>query len=293
MIIVRLRGGLGNQMFQYAMGKRIALKLNTKLVLDLTSLLKKSKNPHVTNRDYQLHIFELDEAFFLEPKLIEKLYKYKLQWFLQLIKFFKSVLALNFKTYREKQHSVDKELIEKPTNHTLYSGYWQSETYFLDYENDIRKAFKFKEKLSPNAQDILEQIRDVNSVCVHVRRGDYIGNDFFQSPTLEYFSKCESYLKENNNLHFFVFSDDPEWCKENVSFNNPYTIVHYDTENLRYKEDLELMSNCKHFIISASSFSWWAVWLSNTDGIVIAPKVWYLDENTDVSDMINNKWIRL
>ena len=295
MIIVRLRGGLGNQMFQYAMGKRIALKLNTNLKLDLTSLLKKSKNPYVTNRDYQLHIFELNDEFLLNPKLIENLYKYKLQWLLQVIKFIKKICVLNFKTYREKQHSVDKDLLENPTDNSLYSGYWQSEMYFLDYENNIRDAFKFKEDLSKNAKLLLSKIKSTNSVCVHVRRGDYIGNHFFQSPTVEYLKNSEFYFESNKieNLHYFVFSDDPKWCKDNVSFNSPFTVVDYNTNKIRYKEDLELMSNCNHFIMSASSFSWWAVWLSNTCGSVIAPKQWYLDDKIDLNDMINEKWIRI
>ena len=293
MIIIRLRGGLGNQMFQYAMGKRIASHFNTKLKIDLTSLLKKVEKKNVTNRDFQLHIFTIEEDFLLKPSTITILYQFKLKFLIQIIKATKLFLY-RVKTIKERKFNVDERLVLNPKDNTLYSGYWQSEKYFMEAESVIRNDFQFKEVLSENAKLLLEEIKKTNSVCVHVRRGDYVGNSYFEPQSLDYFYRGESIILNNNdNIHFFVFSDDPEWCKLNFNFKSPFTIVDFKTSKIKFKEDLQLMSNCNHFIISASSFSWWAVWLrDNPDGVVVAPKKWYLNEDIDVSDMVSNKWIR-
>jgi len=289
MVIVRLRGGLGNQMFQYAMGKRIALHYNTNVKLDLTSLLKKGKKD---SRPYQLHIFNIEEDFFINPKLIEFLYKNKLNFVTQLIK---RIKGRGIKKIKEQSFSVQEDLITNPQDNRVYTGYWQSEKYFKEVRDEILKDFSFKEELSPGAQNILDNIKTKNSVCVHVRRGDYVGDDFFQSMGLDYFKKASDYLNEHNSdLHFYIFSDDTEWCKENIKLDYDFTIVDYKTDKIRYKEDLQLMSLCNHFIISASSFSWWAVWLGSHDNkMVVAPKKWFLDTSVDVSDLVGENWVRI
>jgi len=292
MIIIRLRGGLGNQMFQYAIGKRIAKQLNTDMKLDLTSLLKTHKSEHVTDRDYQMGIFNIEESFLIQPKLLRTLDKLGLNFLSQLIK---GIKLFGFKTYKEKTFTVEDWLVTNPKDKTLYSGYWQSEAYFNTAEDELRKDFKFKGALSLQARKIQEKIKSVNAVCVHMRRGDYVGNTVFNNSGLDYFEKSADYINESiDSPHFFVFSDDPDWCKENVKFNYDYTIVDYDTENIKYKEDLQLMSSCTHFVMSASSFSWWAVWLSNKkNNIVIVPKIWFLEDYKDTRDLISKNWIRL
>ncbi|MBO3116192.1 alpha-1,2-fucosyltransferase [Winogradskyella sp. DF17] len=292
MIVVRLRGGLGNQLFQYAMGRRIALQYNTGLKLDLTSLLKKSNSPSVTNREYQLHIFNIEEAFLIHPKIISFLNKYKLNFVVQLIKFVRSLGCVKVK---EKSFTVDHNLITTPKKDAIYSGYWQSETYFNDIESQLRKDLEFKEVLSPEAQLLQNKIKDVTAVCVHVRRGDYVGNGYFQTMDNNYFKAGADYLTSHNeNLHFFIFSDEPEWCKTNIDLGTNFTVVDYNTNGIRYKEDLELMASCDHFILSPSSFSWWACWLSTHERkMVVAPKKWFPDDTVDTSDLIGESWKRI
>lgn len=292
MIVIRLRGGLGNQLFQYALGRRIAKQLNTEMTLDLTSLLKTHKNENITDRDYQLGIFNVQESFLIQPGLLRFFDKLGLNFVSQIIK---GIKLLGYKSFKEREFTVQEWLLKHPTDKTMYSGYWQSEAYFKDAEEELRKDFQFKGKLSVEAQHILNKIEATNSVCVHIRRGDYVGNSVFNNSELDYFYTSADYIgKRTTSPHFFIFSDDPEWCKANVKFDYDATVVDYDTENEKFKEDLQLMSSCTHFIMSASSFSWWAVWLSNQkDHIVIAPQPWFLNDDKDTKDLISKDWVRI
>ncbi|WP_269240099.1 alpha-1,2-fucosyltransferase [Flavobacterium limnophilum] len=293
MIIIRLRGGLGNQMFQYAFGKSIARKLGVDMKLDLTSLLQTHHKATTTNRDYQMNIFNFGDSFLIQPNSIRLLNKLHLNFLIQIIK---SIKLIGFKKYKEKTFTAEELIINTPKDKNLYVGYWQSEKYFKNIETELRKDFRFNEELSPQAKSISEAIIKVNAVCVHVRRGDYVANTgSFNCSNLDYFVDGTNYIfKHTNNPHFFVFSDDPEWCKQHLKFDYDFTIVDYTTDKIKYKEDLQLMALCNHFIISASSFSWWAVWLSNKkEAKVVVPKNWFLDKTTDVSDLIHDSWIKL
>ncbi|MEM5564257.1 alpha-1,2-fucosyltransferase [Psychroserpens sp. AS72] len=292
MIIVKLRGGLGNQMFQYALGRRIAHQLDTTLKLDLTSLLKTYDTAMVTNRDYQLDIFKLEPNFLVKPSLLIQFDKLGLNFISQ---FLKGIKLFGIKRYKEKTFTVEDWLINNPKDNTLYSGYWQSESYFEAAENELRKDFQFKDSLSTQAQELYNKITSVNAVCVHMRRGDYVNNHVFNSSSLDYFYNAAQHINQNTEKpHFFVFSDDPEWCLENVKFDQDFTVIDYQTNKIKFKEDLQLMASCQHFVMSASSFSWWAVWLSNKKGnIVVAPDPWFLNSDNDVRDLVSKDWIRL
>ena len=229
----------------------------------------------------------------MQTGFISFLYRFHLNLILQIIKAFK---LIGFKKYREKTFRADDFIINNPKDKLLYVGYWQSEKYFKSVETELLKDFRFKEELSDQAKIVYEAIMKVNSVCVHVRRGDYVNNtDAFNCSDLDYFVKGTQYMfKNTNNPHFFVFSDDIAWCKQNIKFDYNFTIVDYITDKIKYKEDLQLMASCNHFIMSASSFSWWAVWLSNKkEAKVVVPKKWFLDNHTDVSDLVNESWIKI
>ncbi|GAA3782737.1 alpha-1,2-fucosyltransferase [Corallibacter vietnamensis] len=292
MVIVRLRGGLGNQMFQYALGKRISEQLNTPLKLDLTTILRVKKKEGFTYRPYQLHIFNVEESYLINPKTIRFFNKLHLHFIVEIIK---GIKLLGKKKVKEKTFTVDDNLINSPLNNALYSGYWQSEKYFSDAEASLRLDFSFKESLSPQATNILEKIQQTNSVCVHMRRGDYVQNNYFVPMSSDYFEKASTYINDHiKDPHFFIFSDEPQWCIDNIKMDANFTVVDFETEKIKYKEDLQLMASCQHFIMSASSFSWWAVWLSGVKNkITIAPKQWFADQSIDVSDLVGSDWIRL
>jgi len=143
---------------------------------------------------------------------------------------------------------------------------------------------------------MLKRINNSNSVCLHVRRDDYVSNPLLQkyhgNLTPEYYNKAiNSICDRVNDPEFFIFSDEPEWCKRNIITNRPHTYVDINGPD-KAPEDLRLMSACNHFIIANSSFSWWAAWFAEKAGtIIIAPKRWY--RKKDEGDIVPKRWLRI
>lgn len=252
MIIIKLQGGLGNQLFQYAFGRSLSVKENKILKLDISNY---DSDPL---RSYKLRHFNIKEriAFPLEifwSKMIKR-------------------LGFGQSSYLE--------------------GYWQSEKYFSDIEDTIRREFKLKDPLKNEAQKFSDEIKNTNSVSLHIRRGDYVTNDklkgFLQPLPLAYYNEAiEIVEKKIDKPHFFVFSDDIAWVKDNLKINHQVSYV--SGSGIEDHEELALMSQCKHNIIANSSFSWWGAWLNDNPGkIVIAPKNWFSDG--DNSELIPNTW---
>ena len=275
MITVKLYGGLGNQMFQYAAGLRLATHHQTKLAIDLSWFETIGKTAD-TRRVYELDCFNLSA---------------------QPAGFMNKVFGGRSVTIKEKGFRFDPEILSAPANATL-DGYWQSYLYFEDAAETIRRDFNFA--LPPSAPNaaMLNEIAKVTAVSLHVRRGDYITNEaankFHGTSPLDYYRMAIEYLSARvKNPHFFVFSDDPEWCKANLTIDFATTYVDHNPPDKGY-EDLRLMSHCKHHIVANSSFSWWGAWLnSNPEKIVVAPKIWFLDSSIDTTDLVPTSWKRL
>ncbi|RZK39288.1 MAG: alpha-1,2-fucosyltransferase, partial [Pedobacter sp.] len=173
-------------------------------------------------------------------------------------------------------------------------GYFQSENYFKKIRQQLLLDFQFSH-LSVNNQKFIAHIQSqVNSVSIHVRRGDYLKpyvEAFHGLLNLEYYrTAIKEIEKRINNPHYYIFSDDPEWCRNNFSFlSASHTIVSNQTS--KDWEDMCLMSNCKHNIIANSSYSWWAAWLNkNQDKLVIAPQKWFTDTTIKI---VPKEWITL
>jgi glycosyl transferase family 11 len=294
MIIVKLIGGLGNQMFQFAFAKYLAKKHNTQLKFDVTFLLDRSpkKNSNFVYRDYDLSIFNIDESIATpeEIKALKKRTNYTItEKILNNAFGFKSTYHVEKTfTFSEKSHNLpDNSYIE---------GYWQSEKYFHSISDELRNEyFTFKSPLTKKSETLSEKIKQTNSVCVNVRRGDFVTNPVHGTMSIEYYAEGEKILSSKyNNLEIFVFSDEIDWCMKNLRFKSPVTFVSHEYAGEKFQDYLRLMSYCKHFIIPNSSFAWWAVWFSeNPDKTIIAPKKWFNDENIDTSDLIPKTWIRL
>ena len=176
-------------------------------------------------------------------------------------------------------------------------GYWQSEKYFADYSDEIREDFTFKSPLSERNSDLANQISSVNSVSVHVRRGDYVTNAknaFIGVCPLSYYEQATELIKSRvESPVFFVFSDDMDWVKSNLKLDVKTVMVNHNSGSESYN-DMRLMSMSKHHIIANSSFSWWGAWLNpNPEKIVIAPKKWFRNGEFDTSDLIPSNWIRI
>lgn len=279
MIVVTLMGGMGNQMFQYAFGRSLSIKYNMPLKIDLSFLKRRDMGPNFTYRNYDLDLFNIEEDFNIE---IDK----------------KSIVKIN-----EPHYHYSSQLIESIDNFNknntifLINGYWQSPLYFNEYGTQIREDFTFKNKIEDSddyIKSMLDEIKSTNSVLLNVRRTDYLNNNYHGVMGNEYLNKGVELIESKiENPHYFIFSDDIDWCKENINYNN-MTIVDHTYKGDRFDYYLQLMKNCKHFIIPNSSFAWWAAWLSsNSDKIVITPSQWFTDKKINTSDLIPKNWIKI
>lgn len=295
MIIVKLMGGLGNQMFQYATGKRLAIFNNAELKLDITGY--ETMNVSDTPRQFELNLLNIkseiasktdiakvkqaDHERTFDERIIHKLGRSKAIYH-----------------YGERNAGFDPRVLKLKKN-TYLVGWWQNEKYFSDIRNILLKEFEPKNKPSDNNAKWLEQALSTDSIAVHVRRGDYISNKHANVhhglSTIDYYNAAATYMKTYiKNPHFFVFSDDIAWCKKNISFGENVTFIEGNVGSKAY-EDLRIMSQCKHNIIANSSFSWWGAWLNkNDEKIVIAPRAWFQNEKANrETDIVPESWIRM
>lgn len=292
MIIVKLMGGLGNQMFQYAAGKALALKHSTELRLDLSWFNTLTQSD--TIRSYDLACFAFHEDIIASQEDLKTIKKSHLPS--KIVKIVKSIYpSFQKNIILEKQFHYDPHFWESSMNAYLI-GYWQSFHYFESFSKDIGEDFNFKIPMELENKKLSESILRTSSVSLHIRRGDYVTNthtnNFHGTTTLDYYNKAIEYIHQHvEEPHIFIFSDDMEWVKENFCLSYPTTYIDHNT--LAF-EDMRLMSLCKHNIIANSSFSWWGAWLNNNPNkIVIAPKQWFNDHSINTNDLIPNSWLRI
>lgn len=291
MIISKLIGGLGNQMFQYAAGRRAAFINKTFLKLDISGY----KNQEgMTKREYLLNCFNICEEF-ASISEINKL-KGKNNLLQKILR--KNYPIIDNRTFIIEKHFHFSPNILKTSNNVYLEGYWASEKYFKDIEDIIRQDFTFKFKPDLENKKLIEKIKNCMSISIHVRRGDYVSvkktHECHGVCSLEYYKKAINLITAQvKKPHFFIFSDEPEWIKQNLKLKYPNTIIDYNFHKKDY-EDLRLISLCKHNIIANSSFSWWGAWLNNNQNkIVIAPKKWFKDSSINTADLIPKSWLRV
>ena len=289
MIVMRLKGGLGNQLFQYALGRALSLSKNTTLQLDTSSF--KSD----TLREYRLDAFNIaastsDQLPFFATDGRAKHFNTLIQ----------GIRGLFFKPYqiiKEKSFSFDPSVLEC-SDHAYLDGFWQSEQYFASFAQDIRKDLSLKMPLQGDLKDLAEQISLANAVSLHVRRGDYVSNPtttaYHGVCSAQWYEEAAKIMEEKvSQPTFFVFSDDYEWAKENLRFNSPAVFIAPSPDGQECN-DMHVMSLCKHHIIANSSFSWWGAWLNPSPSkIIIAPKNWFVAGPKNTNDLIPSSWIRI
>jgi hypothetical protein len=293
MIILKISGGLGNQLFQYSFGRNLSLSLKTKLKLDIQTELDHGS---FTKRNSGLKFFniEVDVATYREiarfksPKInkfsrIERIIAQKFPW-------------INRK-YIVQDFSDKFRGMKEFCDNVYYDGYWQSENFFKSNDAIIRKDLEFNLELNHENSKLNEEIINCDSVSIHIRRGDYLSikanrKIFYSCPPEYYLKGIEILNAKSENKKYYIFSDEIEWAKRNFHGDN----FRFMESNINEPEvDLYLMSKCKNNIISNSSFSWWGAWLnSNPDKSVIAPKNWYIGKLNRMSDeILPNEWIRI
>jgi hypothetical protein len=289
MIVSQLKGGLGNQMFQYAAGKSLALRTRTSLALDLSFLEQNKFN--VTNRQFALGEFniraqlggiELRNGFnFNANKFVLK---------------FRATFPSFFDTsvFNESRLSRRNSFFDLKEN-TYLSGYWQDSFYFRAIRNELMVDFQLKHE-SESFTRVSAEIKNSNSIGLHIRRGDYVtlksASDFHGILPLEYYKNAVHKITQVvPHPNYFVFSDDVEWCEANLDFLPGFKMVS-KYKGLSMQEELMAMSKCKHNIIANSSYSWWASWLNeNPNKIVIAPQYWYTKTKTQNVSLLEPNWI--
>tara|TARA_Y100001968_G_scaffold333308_1_gene395391 strand:- start:2477 stop:3361 length:885 start_codon:yes stop_codon:yes gene_type:complete len=287
-VVVFLKGGLGNQLFQYATAKSLALRLGVGLTLDLSWFID-NKSQHT---QYILDRFKIDEQIFLPSQYIPR----KVRIFLYKTIKFLSLFGFTLPHIEEVDFKYTNKLLDI-NNPVILDGYWQNEIYFSKYRDEIKPLIKLNSKINSKDYQLIERIKGSNSICLHIRRGDYISNT--NASRIHGICSKEYYLKAiqvvSNSIQaplFFIFSDEPHWVRSNFNFD--CQSIYIDSNLLNPEIDFTLMSYCKHFIIANSTFSWWAAWLSESKNKkIIAPKQWFLNKELNDSFSLDQKWIRI
>lgn len=292
MVIVRLEGGLGNQLFQYAAGQAIAQRHNVPLKLDESGFEKTRK------RKYALDSFRISATLATAGDVARltgsngngigrRLANRTQRW---LPYYRRSVFV--------EQHFQFDPNFSRARSDVYLIGYWQSEKYFEAVAPLLRKEFTLNSELDHDNHAMASQIEQTESVSVHIRRGDYVSDEntsrYHGSCSLTYYQDAVEMIERTVvRPEFFVFSDDIEWARQNLRLDHPVVYVSRNGAARDY-EDLRLMSLCKHHIIANSSFSWWSAWLSqHPEKKVIAPAKWFDEAQLDTSDLIPTSWIRI
>lgn len=291
MKIIKLKGGLGNQMFQYAYAKLLENMTGEEIRLDY-SAFQTIKNDAVRVPRLKKFDISIPEAQSGELKKIcmfkhqgnSLSYKYK-AWVL-LDEF------LNRKYYREHTRAyIPPESLVK---YSYFDGYWQSWRYVDPVMDVLEREFTPNYELSEKTKAAQETMRSQNSVFVGVRKGDYAAEAaHWGSFGTEYYRKAMNYIGERaEHPVFYIFSNDIEWCKKNIDWGNFRIIYREPEQQTSDFEELMLMAACKHSIIINSTYHWWGARLSDKkDKIVVAPKKWFFDNKP--IDIIPPGWVRM
>lgn len=291
MIVTRLQGGLGNQMFQYAFGKALAIQLNTPLYLDASAFSLASTNIDITPRAYELGVFSTqnllwpnraNSIFFPSQNIVDKIWHQ-----------IKRRLGINALLYEQKL-GYDSTIFGKAKKNSYLVGYWQSHHYFSAYRNELLSDFNFNLSVIQHFP-YLQKIQREVAISIHIRRGDYANNQQVQSvhgllPMTYYQSAVQEMEQQvSGDKTWFVFSDDLAWCK--VAFEWLDSVVFCETEAMPIWYDMFLMSKCKHHIIANSSYSWWGAWLATyKKQFVIAPAQWFVSLPSATLQMHPPEW---
>lgn len=284
-------GGLGNQMFQYAAGRRLAVKRQTPLKLDLTWLKFIQNSDMLVLREFELDSFNFKASFATKKDLARidiPPHTFKRRAY--------RTMAGPLKLYRENETAdFYPEVLDAGKNSYL-EGFWQSEKYFEDISEKIRDDFSFIKLARGENAKLVKSISNSESVSLHVRRGDYASSTTSLKMhgliSLDYYEAAINTVKKSiANPHFYVISDDPQWCKANIKIKDPVIFIDH---NIKGIEDMRLMSLCNHNIIANSSFSWWGAWLNkHPDKIVCAPKKWFNNSKMSNINRLPESWIQL
>jgi hypothetical protein len=292
MIVVRVSGGLGNQMFQYACALAVAIRNRSEVRIDLANF-----------RTRQIREYALGHLAISGRPIATEALPARLRGALRVSR------ALHDRDNGRAQRLLGWSLLKEPSfrfwpevlragDNSFLDGYWQSSRYFEGIAEVLRAEFAPLAPICEEARSIARSLRAEPSVALHVRRGDYASDphtrDYHGLCGIEYYRRAvEMVCRETGAAKVFVFSDDPDWVRREIGHWASCTVVS-GAFPLRDHEEMWLMSRCTHFVIANSSFSWWAAWLGDSaEKLVVAPRSWFNAAPQDTSDLIPGQWVRL
>ena len=292
MIVTRMDGGLGNQMFQYAYGRYLANKHQTELRLDTSSynsgpahgfLLDQfsieantltSEQSQLIPRKYQSHGARQSRIGALRSKLLSR----------------------SLTRCKEKSFGFDRRYLDAPDRSYLV-GYWQSEQFFPGIRSELLREFTPR-SVSAKSRELAEEIEATESIALHVRRGDYLTNSdaakLYANLSIDYYKRCFADWRTGVQApHVYVFSNDLDWCRAELKLDVATYFVDHNSGQTAH-EDLWLMSRASCCVIANSTFSWWAAWLNDRPGkVVYAPDEWFRPGTMDDSAILCADWRRM
>ena len=290
MVVVKLKGGMGNQLFQYACGRALATRLRTNLVLDLEDLLDRSPRKDFIFRDFDLDLFLLKPYTIFNEKIKRKFNR----------RFIFKPSKIEIKEVGFYYSSCVNEVNK---GNIYLDGYWQSYKYFETIASELRKELQFSIPLTDEQILLRKKIKQSTSVCMNFRRADFVtipsAIQTHGVPNMSFYYDALKIIKEKigGEISVFVFSDDIEWSQVNFKIDDmTYFVTHKEYKGERFSAYLQLMSQCKHFIIPNSTFGWWAAWLADyKEKIVITPKQWFVDPllQSQTQDLRPENWITI
>jgi hypothetical protein len=281
MIVVKLKGGLGNQFFQYAFARALSKESNSPVYLDSSDFLFLN---HRIKRTLDLNKFNIDLKIISDLNVISRRY---VTW----------KIKNRLKLYNESHINFSEDHL-KNRGDFIFDGYWQSYKYSESIRLNLQEELGLKKKFSEDAIKIQEQIVKFNTVAVHFRRGDYVSDDKTNQVhglcSMDYYSNAMAHFKLlYDNPIFIIFSDEIDFVKNELG--KAEDIIYVDSLS-SHLEEFEIMKSCNHFIIANSTFSWWAAWLSNhSEKKVVAPRRWFKDSllESESNDLIPFDWLRM
>ncbi|MEZ6137282.1 MAG: alpha-1,2-fucosyltransferase [Pirellulaceae bacterium] len=292
MIITRIDGGLGNQMFQYAYGLYLAERHASELKLDVRAYAGQPQHGYLLDR------FQVTAPIASDADLQKLPVRYrpaKPSWVARVGELV--VPGGGLRRHKETPFGFHPRHLDVP-NHRYLVGYWQSEEFFPGLRDRLLQEFQLKQPLTAPSRQVYDRIRSTRSLAVHIRRGDYINNSaaakiYCQLSLAYYTSAIRDWVEQESNgdsVEIFVFSNDAAWCREHLALPWPTTFVDHNRADTAH-EDWVLMSQAQGLVIANSTFSWWAAWLNpRADAAIYAPTTWFQPDTLDGSRIVPSHW---
>lgn len=313
-IYVKINGRLGNQFFQYAFARKLQSQIGGELILDFTSLKLNAKEGFLGHNGVENHLSKFNVKPFryidlgnydksLIPSFQYKIFEFmrkikpmtRRKWYVEFMELIDHRLLQHFGIYFLESANPYKylKLPTKPRN-LLVRGWFEGACYFDDIASDLRKELSPKHPLPPHLESLYADLLTNEYICVTIRRGDFTTDAYrkrYLICTPEYYRKGVNIIKKMHpEAKIFVCSDDIDWCKENLDFGFETL---FEPDGLPIWEKIRLMSACKHFVLSNSTFSWWCQYLSDyEEKTVVAPSVWR-NESPAPTEIYGRNWILL